>query len=1113
MSSKASHTIGAGLPCLVALAALFIADVALSQQIATSIQIQAQSIDTALRELSRQTNRNILFSPAAVQGLKSTAIDALMTAEEAAKALIAGTDLEVVSDSTGALVVRRRTMSGNADDIEFEVIVTALRLSLENAQQIKRNSDAFVDSVTALDINALPDRSVTEALQRVPGVAIDRFTARTDPDHFSIEGSGLSVRGLTQVRSEFNGRDAFTANSGRGLSFQDVSPELMAGVDVYKNQSADLIEGGIGGLINLRTRLPFDSSVPLLAFSADASYADFAEEWTPSYSALYSDRFATNAGEFGLLMNYAYSELRARTDGVQIEPFFARTDLVPGATVLVPRGGAIRRNEHEREREGLTVAGQWASPDRSLIATAQFIRSHAKQAWREHAVEFDADRLSTAVFPEAGTQFEYDAGGVFTSGVLTTNAAWHGGDPRTLAMPFEYGAQHHIDNRVNSLDNTLNDISLELRYEVTDRLALNADMQYVKSEVQNLDWGVFAGAWANTAIAIHGDDISVTMLPPSPSLPASFTSTPASTFWRAAQDHIEDSDGDELAARFDLDFDLGDGFPDALRAGVRYSDREQTTRYAQYNWGWLSEVWAVNPPSAVWFDQALRGSTEVYAFDNFFRGNQDPQGVFIYPGSNLIHDYQSAKAQLRSIADIWQSNADGSDWHPIDQRAGSIGDFLPQELHTTDEQTIALYAMLKFGNDQPFIGDATLRGNIGMRWVRTQDDTRGFESYPELSTPGNCGDGSTVALLNARCVLSPEDLAFGNAATYTRDADGEYDDFLPSLNLRFGLTPQAYIRFAYSKAISRPELGLLRNYVQIQAGADVVGFNAAGQMIDPAHIPQDVYSLPSAQVPAQYIPVRAQIGRLDGTSSGYTASAGNPFLRPMQADQFDLAFEWYFARAGSMTATAFYKDVSNFFINGIVDRDFTNSGVTRTVNVATVTNGDKGKIQGYELTYQQFYDFLPGLLNGFGVMMNYTHLEQEGAVAKNYDTTVPTPGGGAIAFTNVPLEGLSTHNANVVAMYEKGPVSVRLAYNWRSQYLLTTRDVITTLPIYQDDTGQLDATAFFSITPKIKFGAQAVNLTDEVTVLRQQYDNNRTLLPRANFINDRRFSFVLRAVF
>ena len=1084
------------------------AGVVSAQSSVNAVHIVAQSIDTALRELSRQTNTNILFSPEAVQGLQAPAVDATMTAEEAAKALISGTELEVLKDPTGGLVVRRRTQSSTGVEFE-EIVVTGMRLSLATAQQGKRDSGTFVDSVAASDINALPDRSVTEALQRVPGVAIDRFTARTDPDHFSIEGSGLSVRGLTQVRGEFNGRDAFTANSGRGLSFQDVSPELLAGVDVYKNQTADQIEGGIGGLVNLRTRLPFDSKGRLSAISADGSYGDFAREWTPSYSALYSDRFQTDIGEFGVLLNYAYSSLRARTDGMQIEPFFPRDDLVPGQTVLVPRGGAIRRNEHEREREGFTIAAQWADSDHSTVATAQFMRTQATQTWNEHAVEFDADNLSTSVFAAAGTQFEYDHG-VFNRGVLTTRTASRGGDPRTLAMPFEYGAQHHIDNRVNRLDNTIDDASLNLRFSPTDRLTLTVDTQYVTSQVKNLDWAVFGAAWANTAIDIHGDAISVIMLPPDPALPASFTSAPSSTFWRSAQDHIEDSESDELAARLDLDFDLGDGFFDSLHAGARYTAREQNTRYAQYNWGVLSEVWATSPPPAVWFDQALQNSTEVYAFDDFFRGGVGTQGVFIYPGSNLIHDYAGSKAPLRSIAEGWQANANGMDWKPIDQRAGSNGNFRPDELHTTEEETDALYAMLRFARP---LGRMKLSGNVGVRWIRTHDDTRGFESYPNLGIPAGCGDGSNGARLNARCVLSPEDLAFGNAESFARNATGDYDDVLPSFNIKLELSPQMLVRFGAARAISRPELGLLRNYVQIEGGADVIGYNAAGEAIDPAGIPQSVYELPPERIPSQYIPVRAEIGTLDGSGTGYRARAGNPFLRPMEANQFDLSFEWYFAPAGSMTATAFYKDLRNFFINGVVDRAFTHDGVTRTVNVSTVTNGDTGRIQGYEWSYQQFYDFLPGWLGGLGLLANYTHITQDGAVAKNYDTTLPTPGGGAIAFDNVPLEGLSEHNANIVGMYEKGPLSLRLAYNWRSQYLLTTRDVITRLPIYQDDTGQLDATAYFSITPTIKFGIEGVNLANEVTVLQQQFDNERTLLPRANFVNDRRYSFLLRVAF
>lgn len=93
---------------------------------------------------------------------------------------------------------------GTESDVEI-IQVTGYRSSLSTSQAIKREAEVVVDSITAEDIGALPDRSVTEALQRVPGVSIDRFRAGVDPDHFSIEGSGVVVRGLTWVRSELNG--------------------------------------------------------------------------------------------------------------------------------------------------------------------------------------------------------------------------------------------------------------------------------------------------------------------------------------------------------------------------------------------------------------------------------------------------------------------------------------------------------------------------------------------------------------------------------------------------------------------------------------------------------------------------------------------------------------------------------------------------------------------------------------------------------------------------------------------------------------------------------------------------------------------------------------------
>ncbi|KAI1691682.1 tonB-dependent receptor plug domain-containing protein [Ditylenchus destructor] len=110
----------------------------------------------------------------------------------------------------------------------------------------KRNADQVVDSIVAEDIGKLPDVNVTEALQRVSGIQVGRDRG---------EGSGITIRGLSQVASTFNGR---SGGSGRGVDLENIPAELIARVDVYKTPSADLVEGGIGGLINVVTRKPLD---------------------------------------------------------------------------------------------------------------------------------------------------------------------------------------------------------------------------------------------------------------------------------------------------------------------------------------------------------------------------------------------------------------------------------------------------------------------------------------------------------------------------------------------------------------------------------------------------------------------------------------------------------------------------------------------------------------------------------------------------------------------------------------------------------------------------------------------------------------------------------------
>jgi TonB-dependent receptor len=204
------------------------------------------------------------------------------------------------------------------------ITVTGIRASLMSAQSLKQNADQIIDSVTATDINALPDRSVTETLQRISGVTVDHFLADDDPNHPAAEGSGVLIRGLPYVGSLLNGRDSFSANNGRALGFQDVPAELMAGVDVYKNPSAEIIEGGIGGTVNLRTRMPFDTG-KTTAFSFGINEGDMAKKHKPAASFLYSNVWESDTyGKFGALFDVAISELSTRSDGVQVQPYVLR---------------------------------------------------------------------------------------------------------------------------------------------------------------------------------------------------------------------------------------------------------------------------------------------------------------------------------------------------------------------------------------------------------------------------------------------------------------------------------------------------------------------------------------------------------------------------------------------------------------------------------------------------------------------------------------------------------------------------------------------------------------------------------------------------------------------
>ena len=237
---------------------------------------------------------------------------------------------------------------------------------------------------------------------------------KEDPDHFGVEGGGVVVRGLTHVRSEFYGRDSFSATSDRGLSFEDVSPELMGSVAVYKNQTADMIEGGIAGTIVLNTRKPFDQDKRVISLSLDTTYTDIREENSPSFSALYSDTWDTDSGRWGFLVNASKSTLKVESRGTQVGLYRPQNR---DMTKFVPESARITDKQDDSNRAGFASSLQWESTDKTVLVTAEYIRSEADVTWHENAIDFN-DSTGGNLLPIAGTEFEYDENGFFESGIM-----------------------------------------------------------------------------------------------------------------------------------------------------------------------------------------------------------------------------------------------------------------------------------------------------------------------------------------------------------------------------------------------------------------------------------------------------------------------------------------------------------------------------------------------------------------------------------------------------------------------------------------------------------------------------------------------------------------------
>lgn len=1046
------------------------------------------------------------------------------------KCALLGTSALVATVGAPALAQENQDAEEPAAQTDDVIVVTGVRGALLTARNIKREADTFVDSITASDVSQLPDLSVAEALSRIPGVVTQRFElGGSDGDFPSPEGSGNIIRGLQYARSEFNGRDAFSATGGRALEWASIPPELIGAVEVFKNQTANMIEGGIAGTVNLRTLEPFDRDGAFAVIAAETIYTDLAEEWSPGFSAIGGNRWENNAGEFGILASFSTSELNSNVDGFQYGQLMAIPNPdVPGTTMALPGGWQARDASIGRERDSYYVAGQWRSPNGDMELTLKAVRVENDIATRENTIEFFTDAESwanwtilggpdtrsivpftSAGIPRCNGNGEAANGGVgicemlipvdgglMESGVVSNNLRDWLGQTGNLQTPLQSLAINQVEESVTQ------DFSANFKWRATDRLYVEIDAHYTEAEaslerlwaggnhfadyrfdfsdsenpeielflsdqVQLATWG---GTFRGADPGILGD-----------------LSDPRYGFLLYAADEYQDNSGDLFAIRGDAEYEFdGDGWFDSVEFGARYAEREQVNRSAGLNWGGIAPPWD-GRGYLPYANMQNQNFYDTFDFADFQRG-----GVFQGDITSIVYPSQANMSNIPAFIGSLANeplltvftNADGNlqigDWVPLLQN-GEI-DYAGRGIDgSVREETINLYGMVNFG--QEFSNGQSVTGNFGLRYVRTENTGGGVIGFAEFA-PDDPNDST-----EPRDFL-PELAALLDTANGPNSLDNSYEYVLPSFNAKWDINDEMLFRFGYSEAITRPDISTI-NSTRVTT-ADL-GF-VTDQNTNPPAI-------------------------VDVVPNRLNQFGGNPLLDPIEATNFDLSFEWYFGDDGLFSASWFYKDLDNVIVYGTETQDVLNLD---GYQVPVVYNGNinlrDGTVEGVEFAYQDFYTQLPGLLGNLGVQANITFITSESEALPSVN------GAGARDQNGNPIEGfltvyrwgvddllgLSDVSYNLIGIYQDDRFEARLAYNWRSEYWSSYRDFVTGNPIRQDDIGFLDASLRWTVTDSLELSLQAANLLDTKSTASQQVDQAGQSFARSVFVNDRRFEFGIR---
>jgi iron complex outermembrane recepter protein len=656
--------------------------------------------------------------------------------------------------------------AAQADEIET-VIVTGIRASVDRAIQIKRSDTSIVDAVSAEDIGKFSDKNVADALQRVPGV--NTVSAASGEGGFD-ENDRVSIRGtnpsLTQTmvdgHSVANG-DWFILDQyqtiGRSVSYTLLPSEIVDTAKVYKSQSADLVEGGVAGVVDIITRKPLDFKDDFtFEGSAEAAYTTLRGKFTPQVNGLFS--WKDPSGTFGVMVQGFYEARDIRRDGQEFLGYSTCGD-------NIPLGSPGYDNFGQATCAAAAIPALRGTSYATLIGSALFEQQRVREGG-EITLQF-----------KPSNEFNVQVEGFYShlgASNINNNYMFWGTE--------EFG--HNVPTSYTVVNNTVVAAAFPQKAGVAPMVTdwiqrpgggaetyfANADAEWLPSDSTTVKFkaGYSHGVGkTDPQVAWEGE------VAPGPGAAASFdfstgvakVSVPSVDLSNAANlvndwawTAVSTAVDSEYYGQADVEQDVTAGPIHDVKAGLRFAHHTRSNVLwdggVSYGGSIGSDVSTQNYPS-------------------------DFADAFKIPG--MLTDVPMGNTAL-----IEQLLYNNTSWRPYPQTPAAISNPAnhrfdwPASMKMAETDTAA-YVMADIGGDK-------WKGNFGVRIVNTREN---IDQYINDATG------------------LPSD--FGNYAI--NKIGHTYWDVLPSANLSIDLTDDSVLRFAAAETMSRPDYSALGGAVQL----------------------------------------------------------------------------------------------------------------------------------------------------------------------------------------------------------------------------------------------------------------------------------------------------------